>query len=149
MAARIAGTVATALAALDALIYIIALITMFVAGLSDPIGASGLFGAQLLETQAPLLLLLGAVWVICVLADSLKIVVLGCATNILVSPRTTDLHRLILRIAERLHGLTSSRRIDILVLAAPASSFLASHTSPPSPLATSWSPSTHPNLAYG
>ena len=108
------------------------------------------FVAAHLQTQLPLLLLLVSVWVVCVLADSLSVgTVWGYASDALALPGSADLHQTLLRIAERLHGLAGTKRISSLALAGPITSFLTSRTSPPPPLATGWSPSTHPNLDFG
>ena len=147
MAPSIVSTIATALAMFYALVYIAALITTFAVGIVDPIGTATMFGLQGLETQLPLLLFLGAAWFICVLGDSLKIAIGGRIPNFLISPGTTDLYRLILRIAYRLHGLVGAKRINVIDFEAP-NLLLALRPSSPLPLAGGWSPGVHPSLEY-
>ena len=149
MAPGIVSTIATALAIFYAWVYIAALITTFSVGIVDPIGTATAFGLQGLETQLPLLLFLGAASFIYVLGDSLKIAIEGRIPNLLISPGITDLYRLILRLAYRLHGLAGAKRINVVDFEAPTASFFDSRTSPPPRLVTCWSPSTHPSLTYG
>ena len=149
MAPGIVSTIATPLVMFYSSVYIAALITTFAVGVVDPIGTANIFGLQGLETQLPLLFFLGAVWFIYVLGDSLRIAIGGRIPNVLISPGITDLYSLILRIAERLHGLAGTKRISSLALAGPITSFLTSRTSLPPALATGWAPSTHPSLTYG
>ena len=147
MAPGIVSTIATPLVMFYALVYISALITASAVGVVDPIGTANMFGLQGLETQLPLLFVLGAAWSIYVLGDSLKIAIGGRIPIVLISLGITDLYSLILRIAERLHGLASPRRNGSLA-EAPTNLILASRPFSPPPLATGWSPSIHPSLTY-
>ena len=147
MAPGIVSTIATPLVMFYSLVYISALITTFAVGVVDPIGTATMFGLQGLETQLPLLLFLGAAWVIYVLGNGLKVeVIWGPSPETLPLSGITILRNLLIRIAAKLHGLASARRIDSLA-EAPTNLILASRPSSP-PLATGWSPSIHPSLTY-
>ena len=149
MAPGIVSTIATPLVMLYSLVYIAALITTCAVGIPDPIGTATMFGLQGLETQLPLLFFLSAAWFICVLGDGLKVgAIFGCLPETLPLSGVTNLRNFLLRIAARLHGLASAKRLGSLALAGPAALFIASRTSLPPSLVTGWSPSIHPSLTY-
>lgn len=148
MAARIASILTTALVGLYALIYIAASIFALVAGVTDPVGSTAAFGAEYLQTQLPLLLLLGFAWVICVLADSLRIgTVWGSFTDGLPWAGTSDVQETLLRVAENWHGLVSPTRINSLISLGLFNGLLAVQT-PLSPHMVGWTPGVHPSLHH-
>ena len=147
-AARMACIIGKPLAISYVGIYVAASLIAWAVGVENVLDTLLGFVAAHLQTQLPLLLLLVSVWVVCVLADSLSVgTVWGYASDDLALLGRADLHQTLLRIAERLHGLASPRRIGSLA-EAPTNLILASRPFSPPPLATGWSPSIHPSLTY-
>ena len=149
-AARMACIISKPLAISYVGIYLAASLIAWAVGVENFMDTLLGFAAVHLQTQLPLLLLLVSVWVVCVLADSLSVgTVWGYASDALALLWRADLHQTLLRIADRLRSLAIHKRIASFVPERPVNALLDSRTTPPTPLATSWSPSTHPNLSYG
>lgn len=146
-AARIICVISTPLLISYLFIYVAAILCACLFGENDLLDTLKSFTFGHLTTQLPMLVMLVAVSMICVLTESLSVGVVWRISNGLALPGRVDLYDMLLRIADQLRGLASPNRIDGLVPEFALHSLLASCKSSTPPLAGGWAPSDHPSLS--